>query len=92
MLHAIKLPRTQADLEATAMGFEFKSKTEHFGKVVGLIDSTHIRIVVPKWLQKLYFNQKHFYSIQLQEITDSDGSTDRAFAGYSSSWHDSFLL
>lgn len=55
--------------EAIAAGFEKNANLPH---CIGAVDGKHIRVVNPATSGSLYFNYKHFFSIVLMAVADSD--------------------
>ncbi|XP_018402619.1 PREDICTED: uncharacterized protein LOC108779659 [Cyphomyrmex costatus] len=63
----IKWPNVE-EAQRTWMDIQYKHK---FPKVLGAIDSTHIRIQKPKAHAENYINRDGYYSIHLQAVCDS---------------------
>ena len=60
---------TRESSEQTAQGYLTKC---NFPNVIGSIDGKHIRIQAPPKSGSNFFNYKHFFSIVLQGVADSD--------------------
>ncbi|XP_047245976.1 putative nuclease HARBI1 [Girardinichthys multiradiatus] len=88
---AISFPRTE-DLHQVGRGFVDQSGSTVFNEVVGVIDSTHIRIKAPQRHQCDYLNEKGFYSITMQAIFDSNGRFLDIFVGYPGSVPDAGIM
>ena len=61
-------------------------------QILGAIDGSHIPIKVPKHNKESYFNQKHFYSMNLQAVVAFDGPFLDISAGFPGSIHDARIL
>ncbi|XP_031328864.1 putative nuclease HARBI1 [Photinus pyralis] len=59
-----------------------------FPRVIGAIDGTHIRIDAPQENAPDYVNRKHFHSIQLQLVCDSNMLITHCYTGHPGSVHD----
>lgn len=81
------------DLEQVGSGFARLSGHQAFGRAVGAIDGTHIRVVPPAEPQKrFYINRKQFPSLILQGVCDAEGRFLDVFVGNVGSVHDSLVL
>lgn len=88
---AISFPRTE-DLQEVGQGFVDQSGSAAFNEVVGVIDSTHVRIKAPQQNQFDYLNGEGFYSISMQAIFDSNGRFLDIFVGYQGSVPDAGIM
>ena len=61
-------------------------------QILGAIDGSHIPIKAPKHNKESYFNQKHFYSMNLQAVVGFDGRFLDISAGFPGSIHDPRVL
>ncbi|KAG8234316.1 hypothetical protein J437_LFUL013056, partial [Ladona fulva] len=59
--------------------------------VLGYVDGTHIAIKTPREEEHLYFNRKHYHSINAQIVCDSDLKISNILSRYPGSTHDSFV-
>lgn len=60
-----------------------------FRNVIGLIDGTQIRVIVPKNVEYVFVNRKNYHSINVQPVCDNTGSFTHIVAKWSGSAHDS---
>lgn len=63
-----------------------------FPNVVGLIDGTHIRVIVPKNIEYVYVNRKNYHSINVQAVCDHNGAFTNIVAKWPGSTHDSRIF
>ncbi|XP_033904651.3 putative nuclease HARBI1 [Acipenser ruthenus] len=88
----IKLPGPD-ELAVIGEGFAELAQSREFQLAVGCIDGCHVRIKAPPTNEApCYFNQKSFYSIQLQAVCNHKGMFVDIFVGYPGSVHDSRIL
>lgn len=62
-------PPTRESCEEVAQGFFDKC---NFPNVIGAVDGKHVRIQSPPKSGSMFFNYKHFFSIVLQGVADSN--------------------
>ena len=85
----IKFPNTPAEIKAVMDEFE---EQFHFPQIVGAIDGSHIEIKSPIENHEDYFDRKHYYSVNLQAIVDSELLFRHVAVGFPGSIHDSRVL
>ncbi|KAI4454335.1 hypothetical protein MML48_9g00015695 [Holotrichia oblita] len=76
-----------SDEEVPLINGDFE-ESANIPKVLGAIDGTHIKILVPKENGELYINRKSFHSIQLQVVCDNTRKFLHCFTGYPGSVND----
>lgn len=76
------------DFQETGRLFCGRAGTNVFQRCVGAIDGTHIRIKCPVRKHDVYYNYKHFYSMQAQVVVSSKYYFTDVFVGYAGSVHD----
>ncbi|KAG8233154.1 hypothetical protein J437_LFUL014106 [Ladona fulva] len=59
--------------------------------VLGYVDGTHVAVKAPREEEHLYFNRKHYHSINAQIVCDSDLKITNILSRYPGSTHDSFV-
>lgn len=80
---------SSSEVQAISSKFEAKHRIPD---IIGAIDCTHIRIKAPKEDKTAFFNRKHFYSINLQLVTDARKRFISVSCGEPGSLHDSRVL
>lgn len=70
VLHPIHMPPLNADLCRKTVD-DFYTKW-NFPNCFGAIDGKHIRVICPSHTGSLFYNYKHFFSIVLQGVADSN--------------------
>ncbi|XP_024858087.1 protein ALP1-like [Kryptolebias marmoratus] len=88
---AISFPQTE-DLQEAGRRFVELSGTAAFSSVVGVIDSTHIKIRPPQQHRSDYLNHEGFCSVNMQVICDPDGRFSDIFVGYPGSVQEAHIL
>ncbi|XP_059048272.1 putative nuclease HARBI1 [Achroia grisella] len=59
--------------------------------VIGCIDSTHVAIIRPTVNEERFFNRKHYHSLNVQVIADSNLKIMNIDASYGGATHDAFI-
>ncbi|KAJ1140838.1 hypothetical protein NDU88_007176 [Pleurodeles waltl] len=85
----ISFPNTQLKQQENKQGFY---QINGFPHVLGAIDCTHVRIVLPAATEHLYRNRKQTHSINVQAIVDHRGLITNIVGKYPGSVHDSFIF
>ena len=62
-----------------------------FPNVIGAIDCTHIPIKAPKENEAFYVNRKHYHSVNIQVVANSQQFIMSVCARYPGSTHDAFI-
>ncbi|XP_063771829.1 transcription termination factor 4, mitochondrial isoform X1 [Pseudophryne corroboree] len=94
----INFPRNPAGLQLLKDGFQ---RIDGFPNVIGVVGCTHIAISPPSEMEQRYRNRKHYHSINVQLVCDSDmrildvvsqfpGSTDDSSVLNQTEIHDRF--
>src|SRR5581483_4833565 len=60
-------------------------------QAIGIIDGTHVPIIVPHENEPIYVNRKQFHSINCQVIADPNYKIQDIGAKWPGSTHDSFI-
>ncbi|XP_037874020.1 putative nuclease HARBI1 [Bombyx mori] len=85
----IKFPYARADRDVIRNKFFVKYG---FPGVIGCIDGCHFHIFTPKKeVEHLYYSRKHFHSLNVQMICDSDCRILNVNAKYGGATHDAFI-
>ncbi|KAL0879511.1 hypothetical protein ABMA27_003253 [Loxostege sticticalis] len=85
----IRFPLTPAEREITRQKFYTKYG---FPGVIGCIDGSHFHIFTPgKDIEHLFFCRKHYHSLNVQMICDSDGKIINLNPKYGGATHDAFI-
>lgn len=81
--------KTKQDWIDIAEGFKKKA---HFPNCLGAIDGKHVRMKQPKNSGSSHFNYKHFFSVVLMAVVDSDYRFISVDVGSAGSQSDSTIL
>ncbi|XP_047021401.1 putative nuclease HARBI1 [Helicoverpa armigera] len=85
----IRFPSTRAERDLVKSNFFAKYG---FPGVIGCIDGCHFHIFTPrKEIEHLFYCRKHFHSLNVQMICDSDGRILNVNAKYGGATHDAFI-
>ena len=84
----IKMPSTA--LQRVQAMHQF-AQINHFPRVIGVIDGTHIPIKAPAVDEHIYVNRKMFHSLNLQVVCDANKKVVSHSCRYPGSTHDSFI-
>ncbi|KAJ8709367.1 hypothetical protein PYW07_009193 [Mythimna separata] len=85
----IRFPSTRADRDLIKSNFFAKYG---FPGVIGCIDGSHFHIFTPsKEIEHLFYCRKHFHSLNVQMICDSDCRILNVNAKYGGATHDAFI-
>ncbi|KPJ12585.1 Putative nuclease HARBI1 [Papilio machaon] len=88
--HFIKFPNTRAERDIIKNKFYAKYG---FPGVIGCIDGSHFHIFTPnKEIEHLFYCRKHFHSLNVQIICDSDCQILNVNAKYGGATHDAFIF
>ncbi|XP_069583824.1 transcription termination factor 4, mitochondrial isoform X1 [Ranitomeya imitator] len=85
----IKFPSDPAGLHLVKQGFR---SIDGFPDVLGAVGCTHIAISPPSEMEQMYRNKKHYHSINVQVICDSDTRILDVVSQCPGSTHDSSVL
>ncbi|XP_052243768.1 putative nuclease HARBI1 [Dreissena polymorpha] len=85
----IRFPTSVHDRDAQVAQF---AGVANFPKVMGVIDCTHVRILVPSLEEDIYVNRKGFHSITAQLVFDAFDTIIDVVARWPGSSHDSQIL
>ncbi len=85
----IKFPETDVDQQETCQEFY---RTARFPRVIGAMDCTHVRIVSPGAQAELFRNRKHYFSVNVQAICNSNMKFTNIVARWQGSAHDSTIF
>lgn len=85
----IKFPSDPAGLHLIKQGFQ---SIDGFPDVLGTVGCTHIAISPPSEMEQMYRNKKHYHSINVQIICDSDMRILDVVSRFPGSTHDSTVL
>ncbi|MCL4156128.1 UNVERIFIED_CONTAM: hypothetical protein GTU68_019153 [Idotea baltica] len=85
----IKFPTIDEQLAGEKQEFY---RIGNFPNVIGCVDGTHIPIEKPNIHEQRFVNRKHYHSINVQGICDSQGKFINVVARWPGSCHDSYIL
>ncbi|VDI29494.1 Hypothetical predicted protein [Mytilus galloprovincialis] len=84
----VVIPTDPVELQSVMQGFY---NVANFPNVVGAIDGTHIRIRAPSVDEHIYVNRKHYHSVNVQGVCDSDMKFMNIVAKRPGATHDAFI-